>query len=125
MLSFATQCANFFIKNTGVDNIPLWDFDAQPPQAFKDTSGAAIAASALLELAVTTGDQKWRDDAAQIMESLGAEPGLFAPPNSSEAVMIANRHDCSFDSCTVIESDYYVFEAIRRFSGHYDMRSRI
>jgi len=118
-LECAMKCAGFFLKNTGVDKIPLWDFDAKSPENYKDSSGAAITASALLELAVATGDSKWRDIAAQIVSDLGAEPGIFAPPNASEAVVIANRHDCEYDTCTVIESDYYTYEAVRRLAGHF------
>jgi unsaturated chondroitin disaccharide hydrolase len=115
-LDFAVTCADYFVKNTGVDNIPLWDFDATAPEAFKDTSAAAITASALLELAVATGDSKWRDIAAQTIASLGVE---YAAENTSEALLIANQHDCAYFACTVIESDYYILEAVRRLAGHF------
>jgi hypothetical protein len=32
-------------------------------------------------------------------------------------VLIANQHDCGFAACTVIETDYYLFEALRRMEG--------
>lgn len=86
----------------------------------QDTSSAAITAAGLLELSRATGDTHWHDEAVQILYSLGTESGLFAPPGSvSEAVLIANHHDCNFDACTVVESDYYLFEALRRLEGQF------
>ena len=86
----------------------------------QDTSAAAIVASGLLELAVHTKTNRWHDEALSILYTLGTEPGLFAPPGSqSESVLIANRHDCDFDACVVIETEYYLYEALRRAEGHF------
>jgi unsaturated chondroitin disaccharide hydrolase len=119
-LDAAVRTAEFYVNASGADQVPLWDFDAVAPQAFKDTSSAAITASALLELARATGDAHWHAVAQRILYSLGTEQGLFAPPGSvAEAVLIANEHDCGYAACTVIETDYYLFEALRRLEGKF------
>ena len=40
--------------------------------------------------------------------------GKMAP-----AVLIRNQHDCGATGCTVIETDYYLKEALRRFDGEF------
>jgi hypothetical protein len=35
------------------------------------------------------------------------------------AVLIRNQHDCGATGCTVIETDYYLKEALRRFDGEF------
>ena len=79
---------------------------------------AAIAASALLELAVHTGAGSHRAAAATILHTLATKPRLLAAPDDSVAVLAACEHDCGDAGCTVIEADYYLFEALRRFDGH-------
>lgn len=118
-LKFAEHCAEFYLAHSNADLVPLWDYDATSPEAYKDTSSAAITASGLLELANATGNVKWRDAAVEIVGSLSNEPALLAGPGVSEAVLIANRHDCQADDCTVIETDYYFYEALRRLDGHF------
>ena len=56
-LATAEACADFFIRHTGSDGVPPWDFDA-PEESRKlvDTSAAAIAASGLFQLAGLSGD---------------------------------------------------------------------
>ena len=56
-LETAEACADFFLRHTGSDGVPPWDFDA-PEESRKlvDTSAAAIAASGLFQLAGLTGD---------------------------------------------------------------------
>ncbi len=64
----AINTAEYYLAATpGDDLVPLWDFDAVAPQAFKDTSAAAITASGLLELARATGEDKWRAAAERIV----------------------------------------------------------
>ena len=56
-LQTAEACADFFIRHTGVDGVPAWDFDApEDSRKLVDTSAAAIAASGLFQLASLSGD---------------------------------------------------------------------
>jgi hypothetical protein len=49
----------------------------------------------------------------KILRSLSTT-SAYRGSNMSQAVLAANAHDCGSDSCTIIESDYYLLEAIRR-----------
>eukprot|EP01051_Picozoa_sp_SAG22_P002027 SAG22_NODE_86_length_21440_cov_288.248700_14_plen_59_part_00 len=44
-------------------------------------------------------------------------PGLLSAAGASDAVLASNRHDCQDDKCTLIETDYYMYEALRRLDG--------
>jgi len=116
-LTYAEKATSFFLKNAPDDLVPIWDYDAKPPQDFKDSSGASITASGLLELADHTGNMTYYDAAMKIIRSLSTINGYTASPNGSEAVLASNAHDCGSDNCTVIESDYYLLEAIRRLEA--------
>jgi unsaturated chondroitin disaccharide hydrolase len=58
----AERAARWFLEHLPADRIPPWDFDRDAP---KDSSAAAIAASALLELG-------WDDEARRLLEALTA-----------------------------------------------------
>jgi unsaturated chondroitin disaccharide hydrolase len=119
LLVAAERAAAFFLSRTRhTGGVPPWDFDAAPPHAYPDTSAAAITASALFELADHTGNGTYFDEAVQIITSLASRPGLLAPPNRSAAVLAACEHDCDHALCTVVEADYYLLLALRRFDGH-------
>ena len=45
--------------------------------------------------------------------------GLRAAAGSSDAVLASNQHDCKAEACTIIETDYYMYEALRRLEGHF------
>ena len=62
---------DYYIATSGADQIPLWDFKAVAPQNYKDSSAAAITASALLELAVHTSNATYHSEAIKIIRSLG------------------------------------------------------
>ncbi len=124
------------------DGIPLWDFDA-PSDSYRDTSAAAITASALLELAVFENSTAIRDIALNTLSVLGSSPyigdsvcclllllllllfsssssasrlptAMLCYAQSTNAVLTHNGHDCGDDRCTIIESDYYLYEALLR-----------
>mmetsp|Transcript_15131 Transcript_15131/g.33391 ORF Transcript_15131/g.33391 Transcript_15131/m.33391 type:complete len:389 (-) Transcript_15131:109-1275(-) len=117
-LANAEKFAEFYVKASPEDQVPLWDYDAKAPQAFKDTSAAAITASGLLELAVHTGKSQYKDEATKIIAAIEADPTLLAQ-DGDQAVLAANRHDCDADGCTIIETDYYMYEALRRVEGQF------
>jgi len=49
----------------------------------------------------------------RLLESL-AQQTTTARGIASTAVLALNEHDCGDANCTVIESDYYFLEALRR-----------
>jgi unsaturated chondroitin disaccharide hydrolase len=118
LLQAARATAAFFANRTdATGGVPPWDFDAPQPEAWPDASAAAIAASGLLELAELSGDVAHRRRALLALDTLASAPALRAPPARSPAVLGACRHDCGDDQCSLIESDYYLYEALRRLDG--------
>ena len=99
--------------NVPSDGVPVWDFDA-PSNSYRDTSAAAIVASALLELHTFTNNTAYHDVAVGLLSTLSASPYL-SDQALSDAVLTHNGHDCGSDACTVIYSDYYFYEALMRF----------
>eukprot|EP01043_Picozoa_sp_COSAG02_P097274 COSAG02_NODE_33507_length_499_cov_0.552500_1_plen_157_part_01 len=76
-LAAACRCAEFWLTRTAVegkpiDGVPLWDFDWPAPQTlnFRDSSAAAIAASALVELAQHSRTTRYQVAAQTIFRSL-------------------------------------------------------
>ena len=67
MSAAATQAPTH--PNPSTDRVPLWDYDAKAPEAYKDTSAAAILASGMLELATASGDRRYRDYAVVLLSA--------------------------------------------------------
>ena len=111
LLAGAVRAAEFFLGGGAV--VPKWDFNAPPTEAYPDASAAAIAASGLLELSVRTANASYRDAAVKLVGALAAGEYL-APAGRSPAVLAACQHDCGAEECSLIESDYYLYEALRR-----------
>jgi rhamnogalacturonyl hydrolase YesR len=122
-LTTARKMADFFLRNLPPDKVPSWDFnDPSVPDTFKDSSTAAIAASALFELGrLDSGDgEKYTRAGEEILGSLATKPYL-AEDTDSRAIL--NRGawyvpppESSGESST-IWGDYYFLEAIKRYRG--------
>jgi unsaturated chondroitin disaccharide hydrolase len=74
-LELAETLAEYYLRRTGPDMIPFWDFDDPAiPNVPRDSSASAIVASALLDLAALHPDgqasMKWRERAFDILTVL-------------------------------------------------------
>ncbi|WP_407180034.1 glycosyl hydrolase [Bradyrhizobium sp. STM 3562] len=74
-LELAEMLADYYLRRTGPDLVPFWDFDDPAiPNAPRDSSASAIVASALLDLAALHPDDqsstKWRRQAFDILAVL-------------------------------------------------------
>ncbi len=74
-LELAETLAEYYLRRTGPDMIPFWDFDDPAiPNVPRDSSASAIVASALLDLAALHPDGqasvKWRERAFDILTVL-------------------------------------------------------
>lgn len=118
-LTYASKVANYYLRNSGPDMVPLWDFAVpkQSPEAFSDTSAAAIVGSGLIELYKYTKNSTYLDAAYQIIHSL-LQAKYLGDPKITPAVLRKNRHDCKITNCTIIESDYYFLESLVRLSDY-------
>jgi hypothetical protein len=76
MSAAATQAPTH--PNPSTDRVPLWDYDAKAPEAYKDTSAAAILASGMLELATASGDRRYRDYAVVLLSAFWDTSGCVS-----------------------------------------------
>jgi unsaturated chondroitin disaccharide hydrolase len=114
-VGFAERAAKYYMANADPKTlVPLWDFQAPANESWPDTSAAAITASALFELSAATGKKAHYDNAVGILNGLVTN-FVVSPPSTSEAVFFGNKHDdLTVTGGTIIETEYYTFEAIRR-----------
>ncbi|MFA4870487.1 MAG: glycoside hydrolase family 88 protein [Pedobacter sp.] len=127
-LKQAQGIAKFILThpNLPADKIPFWDFDAQGiPYAKRDASAGAIIASALLELAQYSGDDKKKEYvnvAEIIIKSLSSDTyrakagqnGGFLLMHSTGAYPLNSEIDVP-----LIYADYYYLEALGRYKKWY------
>ncbi len=118
MLATARRTADYYLSRLPSDLIPNWDFDA--PQQFKDSSAAAITASALLELAALEPDVvnkgRYREAAAGMLASL-ASPTYLAPNTTLAVLLHGVGHLPANQEIDVglVYGDYFFIEALVRF----------
>ena len=75
-----------------------------------------IVASGLLDIVVFRSKPEYRRAAVHIISSIGWVPGLLAGA-VSDAVLAGNQYDCGSEKCTLIETEYYMYEVLRRLGG--------
>ena len=104
--------------------MPFWDFDDPAiPDAPRDASAAAIAASALLELATFSDREtaaRYRDFAEQTLRSLSSSAYLAAPgDNGGFLLKHATGHKPAKSEIDVPlnYADYYFLEALLRMKA--------
>ena len=81
----------------------------------KDTSGAVIAASGMVEIYQHTKDMKYLVWASDILQSVADL--MVVDSSRTESVLKGCYHDCGDDGCSVIESEYYYLEALLRYDA--------
>jgi hypothetical protein len=127
-LTHAKNIAEFYLNhpNLPADLVPYWDFDAgQQPIAKRDASGAAITASALMELGqFTKGAQreKYINAGVKMIESLSndtyrakvGENGGFLIKHCVGALTLNSEIDVP-----LVYADYYFLEALKRYKDWY------
>ena len=119
-LGTAQKMADIFIKRLPADMIPYWDFDAPGiPNEPRDSSAAAIAASALLELSVLASDSaagaRYRETAEKILAELSSERYLAGQKSGAFLLhATGNKPADSEIDVSLIYGDYYYLEALLR-----------
>jgi len=116
-LQQAKKAADYFLARTDkiADHIPWWDFQAPDiPNAPRDASAAAIAASGMLELSRYAG-KYYRKRASQLINTLCSDKYLA---QTGEPFLL--RHSTghmpnhSEIDVPIIYADYYLLEALWR-----------
>ena len=115
LLAAAVKTAEYWLDAVPHGGVPIWDF-AAPTPTYADTSGAAIVASAFVELAKYTKNDKYMQAARDTVNTLTTNKDYVADVATTSAVTKGNGHDCGAAGCTIIEPEYYLLEAIRRLA---------
>jgi unsaturated chondroitin disaccharide hydrolase len=122
-LEQAEKIAAFYLShpNLPADKVPYWDFNASGiPHEPRDASAAAIAASALLELAKYSERGKWYSDNAMAMLKTLSSPTYLATPGTNNNFILKHcvGHKPAEREIDVplIYADYYFIEALLRIS---------
>ena len=115
-LKTAGTLAKYFMKNLPEDYMPYWDCDA-PKREVKDSSAAAIASSALLDLSELSGKEEFKDIAINISNSLCDS---YLSAKDEEGIL---KQGCFHKpeeigvNESLIWGDYYFIEAIMKKYG--------
>ena len=121
-LDAARRTADYFVRRLPPDRVPYWDFDVpNKATAPRDTSAAAVAASALLELSGFESDaaakQRDIDNARDILTSLSSP--TYAPRTSTKfAAMLQHgtqHQPKGWADTGIMFGDYYFVEALGRY----------
>jgi unsaturated chondroitin disaccharide hydrolase len=123
-LEQAKHIASFILNNPNLpkDKIPYWDYNAPNlPNALRDASAGAIAASALLELCRYTGKQTGQvyfNTAETMLKSLSAAP-YQAPAGTNGGFIllhsVGHLPGKSEVDVPLTYADYYYVEAMMRY----------
>jgi uncharacterized protein YyaL (SSP411 family) len=122
-LETAKGVSEYYIDHLPEDGIPFWDFDVPQDQNHtyipRDTSSAAIAASALLELHEHTNNELYYKTARKIINSLfspkyraDGQPDYKIPALFLNGTTVYKNGD--YDT-SIIYGDYYFTKSIRYF----------
>jgi len=115
-LATAEKAAAYFISHLPSDFIPRWDFDA-PETSYqpRDTSAAAVAACAFLELFGITNDVQYFEVANNILESLASNYRADVHPDYKIPAILVNGtvffRENDFDTA-ITYGDYYFLRAL-------------
>jgi hypothetical protein len=120
LLRVARRTADWYIAHVPPDRVPYWDFDAPGiPNAPRDSSAAAIAASGLLELAALDPDAARAagyHDAAESTLSWLSSDRYLARGHPEQSILLHGTQDRprgEYDTGLVF-GDYYFIEALLR-----------
>ncbi|WNG62587.1 alpha-12C2-mannosidase [Archangium gephyra] len=127
MLQAAQKVTDYYLARLPADFVPNWDFNAPADQQQKDSSAAAVVASALQELSRYVSDpavaQRYQSAALATLDSL-ASPAYLAPATTAFPGILL--HGTAFYKTAIkptgedidkslIYGDYYFVEAASRF----------
>jgi unsaturated chondroitin disaccharide hydrolase len=123
-LRVSERLADHFLRRLPDDRVPFWDFDDPAiPDAPRDSSAGAIAASGLLELATDEDDPaaaaRYRQAAVELLLDLYRHASSRGRPEQQGILLHGTWHKAA--NFAVDESlmfgDYYFMEALARALG--------
>lgn len=122
-LEFAEHVADVYLDRLPADHVPYWDFnDPAIPNAPRDASAAAVAASALIELsdyADADHSERYLTEATEMLASLSSDKYKSGDRNSAFLLHSVGHHPAGSEiDASIIYADYYYIEALNRLSEH-------
>ena len=116
-LATARRVADWYLAHLPPDGVPWWDFRAPDvPNTERDASAAAVATSALFELAELSGDARYRTAAEH---SLGTLATRYLTEGTGNAAILAHSVGSEPAKSEVdvgmVYADYYFLEALTRY----------
>lgn len=121
-LEQAEKIAGFYLNHPNMpkDKVPYWDFNAPDiPNAPRDASAAAIAASGLLELSEYSAHKETYFNAAkEILSSLSSAAYLAEPGTNNNFILMhstGHKPNGSEIDTPISYADYYFLEALLRY----------
>jgi hypothetical protein len=119
-LATAQSLADYFVSNLPPDYVPVWDF-SKPWTDSRDSSAAAIAAAALLELSTYVTDpikQAYYHNAALNIQSYLSNPSFYlADSTTTDGVLLHGTYSVPFNldiNTSLIWGDYYFVQGCYR-----------
>lgn len=115
-LSQAERLAAYIIKNLPQDAIPNWDFDSEHQQ--KDSSAAAIMASAFLDMYAVTENETYLKVAEQQLTTLSNEEYMAKEGECGCFLLkhgVDNYPSKQYVDAPLIYGDYYFIEAAVKY----------
>lgn len=123
-LEQAQHVANYLINHPNMpkDCIPYWDFNTTDADDYRDSSAAAIMASALIELSTFIKDkdisQKYLGVAETQLRELASDDYLAAPRKNNHFILmhgVGNLPGNQEVDVPLTYGDYYFVEALMRY----------
>ncbi|MFI3292999.1 MAG: glycoside hydrolase family 88 protein [Rikenellaceae bacterium] len=116
-LATSMRLADHFIERLPKDGVPYWDFDVPSiPDAPKDASAAAAAASGMLELYLLINDksvgEKYYEAAVKLLESISTDEYMAT---GTDAILThsTGHHPKGWEiDVPIIYGDYYYLDAL-------------
>ncbi len=120
-LDTARRTADYFVRRLPPDKVPYWDFDVpNKATAPRDTSAAAIVASALIELGGYQTDpaakQRDTDTARDLLAALSTPTYAARRPGFAAILQHGTQHfPKGWADSGIMFGDYYFVEALGRY----------
>ena len=120
-LKMAENIANFILNHPNLpeDKVPFWDFDTDKiPNDLKDSSAAAVMASALLELYEFTDQTEYFTAAEKMLETLSSNQYLANQDEIGGFLLkhgVGNMPNKTEVDVPLTYGDYYFVEALKRY----------
>lgn len=124
LLAGARRVADWYLAHVPADGVPYWDFrDPAIPNAPRDASAAAIAASALLQLSQARGlpavdSARYRAGAARILVTLCSR--YLTRGTGMRSIVqhaVGGKPQGVEVDVGLVYADYYLVEALMRWEG--------